>query len=128
MLRTDIGVTKNTKNTKNTKTKIRWAGDTDGEADPADRQTAADYDEDGYQRRDLFRQRHNLHHYPNRNGDGQGWVRSFRQEGERAHQKHRWHHQRPNRRWYRTFVTPYAQGCDLSWTYSKVIVHDRSQP
>ena len=23
---------------------------------------------------------------------------------------------------------PYAQGCDLSWTYSNVVVHDRSQP
>ena len=27
-----------------------------------------------------------------------------------------------------TVVPQYAQGCDLSWTYSNVIVHDRPQP
>ena len=29
---------------------------------------------------------------------------------------------------YGTFVPPYAQGCDLSWTYSNVVVCDRPQP
>ena len=35
-----------------------------------------------------------------------------------------------NKVWFKTSLhwIPYAHGCDLSYTYSNVIVHDRSQP